>query len=126
MGLTALFLQEEEENAPGQIQDNIHGVHHTLPEEYGTTRAKRVFLSRGWMAGGYKAPDPSPNRFVRRPPALVQMPASFPQPKPGDLQGNEAHYEALVSDQPQQSPPTGGSTPSSPPGCGRPWGRGAP
>ncbi|XP_066960941.1 uncharacterized protein [Macrobrachium rosenbergii] len=96
--------EEEEANEEGRDKDLGKGAQ-TLPEADGSSRTKRVFLSRGWMAGGYKAPEPSPNRFVRRPPALAPVPPSFPQPKPGDGPGNEAHYAALVSDQPQQSPP---------------------
>ncbi|XP_069184419.1 uncharacterized protein, partial [Procambarus clarkii] len=70
----------------------------------------RVFLSRGWGPGGYEAPSPPPQRFVRRPPAF-QPPGTKIQenrPTPGIGGNGGARYAALVSpqqlEQSQQKP----------------------
>ncbi|KAK7087092.1 hypothetical protein SK128_026123, partial [Halocaridina rubra] len=52
-----------------------------LPQRASVNRQKRVFLSRGWAAGGYKVPLTStPNRFVRRPPAILETPLYYAKP----------------------------------------------
>lgn len=76
-------------NSQKIIQDtNTDETNNDVPvyEDGKTGRLKRVFLSRGWGPGGYEAPPPPPQRFVRRPLQVRQSPQTktkekfFPTP----------------------------------------------
>ncbi|KAK8725531.1 hypothetical protein OTU49_010607 [Cherax quadricarinatus] len=97
-----------EENTADEMGGNGVTCDNDMDDKSG--RYKRVFLSRGWGPGGYEAPSPPSQRFVRRPPAFqaprTKIQENILTPAIGGNGG--ARYAALVSpkqlEQTQQKP----------------------